>query len=258
MWTQNSVENILSQPSFLLWGCVTWLFFVSRQDVGRHISKRKYLFLTIYSLFTVNFCLLMCLYFFFKATSPAEMFTRPRRERLLGLKGREHPAQTSFSSAFVSQHCSYAKSTHPHVYKSCLCAFWKHKIRVISLLLKWPASQEEWEREQNRKILMRQERSQTQGASLPLWWKISCSRPRKGLTACQVLFLSKQTAWRRGQETLASGGVCFRFLRSLREHFPQGLETRDIRHIEMKSTRQSWHFYQPKFLNEFFGKITAK
>lgn len=113
--------------------------------------------------------------------------------------------------AFVSQRYWYAMSTHPHVSKFCLCAFWKHKIRVISLLLKWATSQEEWEREQNRKIVMRQERSQTQGAILPLWWKI-CTRPQKGLAACQVFFLCKQTARRTGQETLAPGGICFRFL----------------------------------------------
>lgn len=114
------------------------------------------------------------------------------------------------------------------------------------------------EREQHRKILMKQERIQTQGVILPLWWKLSSACPWKGLIACQVLFLYKQTAWRRGQETLAQGEACFPFLRLSRGAFSPRFGDQGNMPYWSEKHQQSWHFYQPKFLNEFFGKITAK
>lgn len=131
----SSSEGILLD---LLFVCLFVL--VSRQGKGRYQSKRKNLFLTILCLVYIKFLssgvplLLLKLHFLLR------YFTAKERERLLGLKGREHPAQTSFSAVFGSQCSSYAGSMHPYVSKFCLCAFWKHKIRVISLLLKWPTS----------------------------------------------------------------------------------------------------------------------
>lgn len=105
----------------LLFVCLFVL--VSRQGRGRYQSKRKNLFLTILCLVYIKFLssgvplLLLKLHFLLR------YFKAKERERLLGLKGREHPAQTSFSAVFGSQCSSYAGSMHPYVSKFCLCAF---------------------------------------------------------------------------------------------------------------------------------------
>lgn len=240
-----------------------WLLLVSCQGRGEvQKQDRNFFSLLFNALFTLNFSPPVCLYFFFFFFNLHPLlrhFGGQEEGEAPGLEGSKHPTQTAFSSECLWVNATDPRSTHPHVSKFCLCAFWKHKIRVISLLLKWPTSQEECEREQNRKILMKQERSQTQGASLPLWLKISCARPQKGLAACQVCFLSaSRLLWEQGREHWHQEGSASASSCSLEEHFPQGLGTREICHIEKKGTRQSWHFYQPKFLNEFFGKWTAK
>lgn len=143
MPTQESVENTLSQPLFVIRSYATWLFLVSRQGRDRHESKRKNLFLTALCLVYLKF--LSPGVPFLKLHFLLRCFKAKDRERLLGWKGQAPSIYTPFSAVFGSQRSWYAGSRHPYGSTFCLCAFWKHKIRVISLLLKWPASQEEWE-----------------------------------------------------------------------------------------------------------------